>query len=147
MGYDSIVNNPRCCLRCRAKIFCLQPYFSFFASASAFTLFPDSATLTAGRLAYRGVSKETGQLILEQKRVDIQLVVDMLTLAFSRQIATAILVAGDSDFIPAVCACKDQGVRVVLYHGQRNPAHRDLLACADQRLVMDQAMINKVRRR
>lgn len=99
-----------------------------------------------GRLAFRGVSQETGEPIFEQKRIDVQLAVDLLTLAFSRQMATAVLMAGDSDFIPAVNAAKDQGVRVVLFSGQKNPAHRDLFAAADQRVVLNEAFITRVKR-
>ena len=102
--------------------------------------------LRLGRLAFRGYSRETGEPILEQKRVDIQLAVDLLALSYSRQIATAIVVAGDSDFIPVFQAAKDQAVRVVLYHGRNNPAHRELIEAADQPIVFDQDLIDRVRR-
>jgi len=100
-----------------------------------------------GRLEFRGVSRETGSPIFEQKRIDIQLAVDLLTLAFSRQIATAVVVAGDSDFIPVFQAAKNQGVRIVLWHGRVNPAHHDLQAEADERFRFDAAFIERVRRR
>ena len=102
--------------------------------------------LRMGRLAFRGISQDTRLPIFEQKRVDVQLAVDLVTLAFSRQIATAAVMAGDSDFIPAVNAAKDQGVRVVLYSSIRNPAHRDLLAAADERRLIDASFIGIVRR-
>jgi uncharacterized LabA/DUF88 family protein len=100
-----------------------------------------------GRLEFRGISRETGEPIFEQKRVDIQLAVDLLTLAHSRQIASAVVVAGDSDFIPAFQAAKDLGVRIVLLHGIHNPAHRDLIAVADERLRIDTPLIERIRRR
>jgi uncharacterized LabA/DUF88 family protein len=100
--------------------------------------------LRLGRLEYRGVAKETGQPIFEQKRVDVQLAVDVLTLAYSRQVATAVVVAGDSDFIPAFQAAKDQGVRIVLCYGRRNPAHRDLVEVADKRIVLTNDFLAKV---
>jgi uncharacterized LabA/DUF88 family protein len=102
--------------------------------------------LRLGRLAFRGISRETGEPIFEQKRVDIQLAVDLLTLSYSRQIATAVIVAGDSDFIPVFQAAKDQAVRIVLYHGRNNPAHRDLVVAADQAIVFDKDLIDNVRR-
>jgi uncharacterized LabA/DUF88 family protein len=99
-----------------------------------------------GRLEFRGVSKETSEPIFEQKRVDVQLAVDVLMLSFSRQIATAVVVAGDSDFIPAFRAAKDQGVRIVLFHGRKNPPHRDLRDAADERIAFTDALIDNVRR-
>ena len=99
-----------------------------------------------GRLEFRGVSRETGRPIFEQKRVDVQLAVDLLTLSFSGQIATAVVVAGDSDFIPAFKAAKDRGVRIVVVHGVKNPPHRDLLSAADQRIRFDDRFISSVRR-
>lgn len=97
-----------------------------------------------GRLEFRGTSS-TGQMIFEQKRVDVQLAVDLMTLSFTHQIATAIIVAGDSDFIPAIRAAKDQAVRIVVYHGIKNAAHRDLVECADERRPMTQDFINSIR--
>ena len=56
------------------------------------------------------------------------------------------VVAGDSDFVPVFDAVKNQGVRVVLFHGGReNPAHDDLLRMADQAVIMDRALIERVR--
>jgi len=100
-----------------------------------------------GRLAFRGISRETGTPIFEQKRVDVQLAVDLVTLSYSRQIGTAVVVAGDSDFIPAFDAAKNLGVPIVLFAGQRNPAHRDLQAAADQRVFFDTEFMDRVRRR
>lgn len=100
-----------------------------------------------GRLAFRGVSKETGRPILEQKRVDVQMAVDLVTLACSRRIATAVLVTGDSDFIPAIQAEKDRGVRIVLFHGQMDSVHYELIAAAKLRFQFDQDLIDRVRLR
>lgn len=98
-----------------------------------------------GRLEFRGIDRTTGEPIFEQKRVDVQLAVDLLTLAFSRHIATAVVVAGDSDFIPVFQAAKDHGVRIVVAHGLKNPAHRDLVAVSDERIVLDKPFINEMR--
>lgn len=99
-----------------------------------------------GRLEFRGIARDTGEPIFQQKRVDVRLAVDLLTLSFSKQICTAVIVAGDSDFIPAFQAAKDQGVRVVLFHGHANPAHRDLQMVADERIRFDGDFIARVRR-
>jgi len=105
-----------------------------------------SLEVRLGRLAFRGISSESGEPIFEQKRVDVQLAVGLLTLAFSGQIATAVVVAGDSDFIPAFEAAKNQGVRIALFHGRRNPAHRELVNAADQAVEFDQLFIGEVTR-
>ena len=97
-----------------------------------------------GRLAFRGRA-ENGEPIFEQKRVDVQLAVDLLTLAFSHQIATAVVVTGDSDFMPVFESAKNQGVRIALCYGVKNPAHRDLIAKADERVVLDDRFITNVR--
>jgi hypothetical protein len=49
------------------------------------------------------------------KRVDIQLAVDMLTQATRQSYQTAVLVAGDEDYLPLVQAVKDEGRLVVLW--------------------------------
>lgn len=67
----------------------------------------------------------------EQKRVDVLLSVDMVRQAAAGRIQHAILVAGDSDFIPAIDATKDSGATVSLWCGDENTVHRDLLDAAD----------------
>lgn len=71
--------------------------------------------LRLGKLEKRG--EENGRPLFVQKRVDIMLGVDMVQLAATRQIQKAILVAGDSDLLPAVEATKQLGVVVSLWHG------------------------------
>jgi uncharacterized LabA/DUF88 family protein len=68
----------------------------------------------------------------EQKRVDVLLSCDMVRHAAARDIQHAILVAGDSDFIPAVRASKDSGVTLTLWCGSANTVHKDLAELADE---------------
>jgi len=49
------------------------------------------------------------------KRVDIQLAVDMLTQASRKNYQTAVLIAGDEDYVPLVEAVKAEGRLVVLW--------------------------------
>jgi uncharacterized LabA/DUF88 family protein len=95
-----------------------------------------------GKLEYRGV-KADGSPIFAQKRVDILLGVDMVELAATRQITRAILVAGDSDFLPAIEVVKRHGVLTVLWHGTRggrgrqSTCHNDLWDICDERTEID----------
>ncbi len=67
----------------------------------------------------------------EQKRVDVLLSVDMVRHAAAGHIQHAILVAGDSDFIPAVEAAKESGATVSLWCGDEKTVHKDLVDLAD----------------
>ena len=82
--------------------------------------------------------------MFEQKRVDILLGVDLVLLAAKQSISEAILVAGDSDFIPAVTIAKSEGILVKLYHGAR--PHADLRREADERIQITQALVDTIRR-
>ena len=97
-----------------------------------------------GKLALRG-SYADGRPILIQKRVDIMLGVDLVLLSAKRQIVTAILVAGDSDFLPAVKIAKDEGVLVHLFHFAVTPPHRELWDACDERTIIDRRLIDSVR--
>ena len=97
-----------------------------------------------GRLEFRDNATD-GRPIFEQKRVDIMLGVDMVQLAAKGYIQQALLLAGDSDFIPAVAAAKAEGVLVKLFHG-RSSCHIDLLREVDERVTLDQCFVNSVRR-
>lgn len=92
-----------------------------------------------GRLELRGIDN-AGNQIFEQKRVDILLGVDLVQLAAKGHIGTAILLAGDSDFVPAVAVAKAEGVLVRLFHGDN--CHRDLLREVDERVRIDQEFIS-----
>ena len=93
--------------------------------------------LRLGKLEYRGTDSETEQPIFEQKRVDIYLGVDLVMLAAKQRIHRAVLVTGDSDFLPAIRAAKNEGVLTHLYHGigPQQP-HKDLWDEVDVRTVI-----------
>ena len=80
-----------------------------------------------------------------QKRVDIALAADLVRLSCGRMIQKAVLVTGDSDFMPAIEAAKDAGVLVTLYYSQSS-IHDELLSAVDESAVMDQELISQVTR-
>jgi uncharacterized LabA/DUF88 family protein len=96
-----------------------------------------------GRLAYRG-NRADGSPILEQKRVDMMLGVDLALLTAKQQITHAALVAGDSDFLPAIEAAKPQGVLLWLFHGPE--PHTELWEAADERTLIDPGFVEQIRR-
>jgi uncharacterized LabA/DUF88 family protein len=92
-----------------------------------------------GRLAYRGMD-DKGAPIFEQKRIDLLLGLDLVLLATKHSIEEAYIIAGDSDFIPAVCAAKAEGVIVYLVHG--DTCHDDLLDEVDERIKITPDLIS-----
>lgn len=111
-----------------------------------------------GKLEFRGIDRETGKPILQQKRVDIMLGVDMVMLASKRMITHVAIFASDSDFLPAIIAAKQEGVIVRLYHSnyickkEDNSRidlrpHRDLWEKVDERIVITQDIINTILRK
>jgi uncharacterized LabA/DUF88 family protein len=81
----------------------------------------------------------------EQKRVDILLAVELVRLSWSHQIGHAVIVTGDSDFVPAIEAAKDAGVITTLYYSRR-AVHDELLTSVDERYEMDDVFIEKIRK-
>jgi uncharacterized LabA/DUF88 family protein len=63
-----------------------------------------------GKLEFRGHDAR-GRPIFQQKRVDIQMGVDLVLLAAKNQISDAAILAGDSDFVPAIDAAKPEVCR------------------------------------
>ena len=90
---------------------------------------------------HRGVD-DRGKPRYEQKRVDILLGVDLVQLAAKQNIQEAVMLAGDSDFIPAVIAAKSEGVVIKLFHGER--PHSDLWREADERTQITQSFIDSI---
>ena len=80
-----------------------------------------------------------------QKRVDIALAVDLVRLSYGRLIGKAVVVTGDSDFVPAVEAAKDAGVLTILYYSPSS-IHDELLSAVDESVNIGQNLINQVAR-
>ena len=80
-----------------------------------------------------------------QKRVDIALAVDLVRLSCGRMIQKAVIVTGDSDFLPAIEAAKEAGVLVTLYYSQSS-IHDELLSAVDESAVIGQNLISRVTR-
>lgn len=78
---------------------------------------------------------KSGDWIYEQKRTDVMLAVDMARLAWRGEIDKAVLVAGDSDFIPAVADARAAGVHVTLRFGPET-AHTDLIAACNASRIL-----------
>ncbi len=78
-----------------------------------------------------------------QKRVDIALAVDLVRLSYGRLIGKAVVVTGDSDFVPAVEAAKDAGVLAILYYSPSS-IHDELLSAVDESAIIDQSLISRV---
>lgn len=95
-----------------------------------------------GRLEVRGTHRD-GSPRFQQKRVDILLTVDLVMHSTKGHIGKAVIVAGDSDFVPAIAVAKNEGVVVTLYHGQS--CHTDLRLAADESIRIDQDLIDSVR--
>ena len=96
-----------------------------------------------GKLARRG-RDDTGKQIFVQKRVDILMGVDLVLAAAKRSITDAAILAGDSDFLPAIDAAKPEGVVVHLFHGDR--PHADLVARCDERTRINREFIDSILR-
>lgn len=91
----------------------------------------------------QGRLRKTGPTTFEQKRIDVLLGVDMVRLCSKKQIDQVILIAGDSDLVPAVEACKEEGAIVRLYY-HPSAISDELLNVADERCEIDQELISSM---
>lgn len=105
-----------------------------------------------GRLAYRGKNRN-GTPIYQQKKIDLLLGLDFAELSAKGQVGYIALVAGDSDFLPAIEYAKKEGVCVWLFHGPKvspdngeSTYSQELWQCADERCEIDQAFITRIKR-
>jgi len=80
----------------------------------------------------------------KQKRIDVLLSVDLVRLSTERQIQKAILVTGDSDFVPSVEVAKNCGVEVWLWHGITGSTrvHDELLGVCDECRVLTRSFFD-----
>jgi uncharacterized LabA/DUF88 family protein len=81
-----------------------------------------------------------------QKGVDVLLSVDLVRLAWSGKINKAVLVTGDSDFVPAVRDVKDAGIIVELWFSRCMHMSDELFQVCDDRFPLSRDLIDKCRR-
>ncbi len=111
----------------------------------------DRFLVREGRLAFRGRDSQ-GEPIFQQKRTDLLLGLDFALLSGKHQITYAALVAGDSDFIPAVEIARQEGIVVWLFHGPNRDKmgdstySRELWSVADERFELTQDFMDGVAR-
>lgn len=89
-----------------------------------------------GKLSYIG-----GEYV--QKRVDILMAVDIVRMSWDKQIQRAVILTGDSDFVPAVQASKDAGVLTQLFYSNTS-CHDELKDACDDRFEITQDLIDAV---
>ncbi|MDX2176316.1 MAG: NYN domain-containing protein [Candidatus Sumerlaeia bacterium] len=78
-------------------------------------LTPEQArTLRDLRDFWAGIGAGAVALELRQKGVDMRIGLDIATMTLKRQVDTIVLVAGDSDFVPAAKLARREGVQFVL---------------------------------
>jgi uncharacterized LabA/DUF88 family protein len=82
-----------------------------------------------------------------QKRVDVQLAVQLVHIATTKQVDLIVLLAGDRDFIPAIEIAKNSGVIIRLVHGPRIMTSSDLIQQVDERLELTEEFLADFQRK
>ena len=70
--------------------------------------------LISGKITINDLTTQDLDFPLNQKAVDMKIGLDIATLAFKNQVEQLILIAGDSDFVPAAKFARKEGVDVIL---------------------------------
>ena len=70
--------------------------------------------LCAGKIQISDLSEADFQPNIKQKGVDMKIGVDIASLAYKKQVDQIVLIAGDSDFVPAAKLARRVGVEFVL---------------------------------
>ena len=76
---------------------------------------PESlANLRRGTLAWSDLKDDNFQLNIKQKAVDMKIGIDIASLAYKRLVDQVVLIAGDSDFVPAAKLARREGIDFIL---------------------------------
>ena len=70
--------------------------------------------LVKGTLSVSSLSQQDLELNIEQKGVDMRIGVDISSLSFKKQVSQIVLIAGDSDFVPAAKQARREGIDFIL---------------------------------
>lgn len=70
--------------------------------------------LCSGSTSVDELSSDDFELTIRQKGVDMKIGIDIASLAFKHQVEQIVLIAGDSDFVPAAKLARREGIDFVL---------------------------------
>lgn len=70
--------------------------------------------LFSGKIKVDDLSENDFQISFSQKGVDMKIGLDIASLAYKRQVDQIILIAGDSDFVPAAKLARREGIDFIL---------------------------------
>lgn len=84
-------------------------------SSLNYSLTPDAfKRLMRGEITADALTEQDIKLDIKQKGVDMRIGVDITSLAFKKQVQQIILIAGDSDFVPAAKQARREGIDFIL---------------------------------
>ena len=70
--------------------------------------------LMRGEVAIDGLTEQDFELDLVQKGVDMRIGLDIASMAYKKQVTQIVLIAGDSDFVPAAKHARREGIDFIL---------------------------------
>jgi uncharacterized LabA/DUF88 family protein len=95
-------------------------------AASGYTLSSEAIKkLCNGKLSWDGLKESDFVLEMKQKGVDMRIGVDISSIAYKKQVDQIVLIAGDSDFVPAAKVARREGIDFIL-DPMYNTINRDL---------------------
>lgn len=84
-------------------------------SSAGFTIKPDLVKkLCNGSMKFSDLNETDFKLDIQQKGVDMKIGLDISSLAYKKQVDRIILIAGDSDFVPAAKHARREGIDFIL---------------------------------
>lgn len=85
------------------------------SNQACFNLRPDvTKKLLAGTRTLESLTEDDFMFVAQQKGVDMRIGIDISSLAFKKQVDQIILIAGDSDFVPAAKLARREGIDFIL---------------------------------
>lgn len=85
------------------------------SNQACYNLRPDvTKKLLAGTRTLDPLTEEDFMFVAQQKGVDMRIGIDISSLAFKKQVDQIILIAGDSDFVPAAKLARREGIDFIL---------------------------------
>lgn len=89
--------------------------YSIDENNSSFTIkYQPLKKLCAGTITINDLTENDFEPDIKQKGVDMKIGVDIASLAYKKQVNQIVLIAGDSDFVPAAKLARREGIDFVL---------------------------------
>lgn len=124
-----------------------QKFKTYLDSCPSFITRYGACMKLPNKNCYMGHQGNVPCVHIGQKGVDVRFSIDLVSLATDKRIDKAVLITGDSDFVPAINYAREENMKIILYYLISKPSrifvNNGLIYACDERIQLTKDILQK----